>query len=646
MTHRDDIRILGIHFGHDASLALFENGQLVSFCELERVTRLKHQFGVEEASVLQFLERCGVTVQAIDHMALSATQGWGGLTDTIRAAWGFDANLHTCAHFPSWNVEPERFSVRGFGGFYAPHVSRFSPPTFIKFPDTIGPWVQFPNRLPRDSREVEDLLERLTFTQENFVPTPHHREAFYSNFLSPFRVTLGGVTRPAFFVPHHLCHAWYAAYYLPENSYIVSHDGGSPERYFNSGGIFFAGEDAVVPVCGHNLGLGHLYTQASLMAGFDVEGSGKLMGLAAYGHPSMGIETLIEPIRALSYADDTLDKAQLDDLFFKVVLLSKHHAVQKRRARAPFSFALEDPDHAIALAANTQYLVEMLFSQEIGKLLNILLEGRETSSVVGLVGGFALNCPANTQLQLRVPEARIEGLPGAPDGALSIGSAAMVHGFLTGDMPRNGLSASPTHAAFPPRRDLSAAPYTVPLAQVVLDAPLPRWMARQIRAGKIFCFFEGVSEIGPRALGHRSILAHAVSGEIRDRVNLRKGREAWRPLAPMVREVDFARYFFGSPENADHMLFTFPVMSSDIPAVTHADGTARVQVLRPERGVLYEVLTMLDEMDAVPVIINTSYNVAGEPIVETMEHAVNSFKKLHFDFLVAEGVVYENSPAT
>ena len=153
------------------------------------------------------------------------------------------------------------------------------------------------------------------------------------------------------------------------------------------------------------------------------------------------------------------------------------------------------------------------------------------------------------------------------------------------------------------------------------------WYANELISGKIFCHYQGKSEIGPRALGARSIIAHAVDKKIRDTINIKKGRELWRPLAPMVLKDKFNEFFeeIGNIEDgAACMLFNYFVKDPiKIPACTHVDNTARVQIC--ENNFLIEVLRQLEKLDAVPVIINTSFNIAGEPIVETANQAVRSF---------------------
>src|SRR5262249_5143113 len=137
-----------------------------------------------------------------------------------------------------------------------------------------------------------------------------------------------------------------------------------------------------------------------------------------------------------------------------------------------------------------------------------------------------------------------------------------------------------------------------------------------------------------------SILAKASSAAVRDRINALKGRENWRPLAPIVRNEDFHRYFHGNAEACRFMLFTYPVISLDLPGITHVDGTARVQTIGPDDAFLSAVLAALPAHGEPAVMVNTSFNTAGEPIVETVAHAIDSFAKLNADWLIVEDALY------
>jgi carbamoyltransferase len=151
-------------------------------------------------------------------------------------------------------------------------------------------------------------------------------------------------------------------------------------------------------------------------------------------------------------------------------------------------------------------------------------------------------------------------------------------------------------------------------------------------------WFEGRSEAGPRALGHRSILADPRRVENWARVNRIKGREGWRPFAPIVLEDELTRWFDGAPAASPYMLFNARVKSDRIPAVTHADGTARVQTVTAKDGGFHRVLTRFAALTGVPVLLNTSFNGPAEPIIETADQAVRFLMASALDALYVDGV--------
>ena len=157
-----------------------------------------------------------------------------------------------------------------------------------------------------------------------------------------------------------------------------------------------------------------------------------------------------------------------------------------------------------------------------------------------------------------------------------------------------------------------------------------------MRENKIIGWFEGRSEIGPRALGHRSIFANPKFFDNWRKVNEIKMREIWRPFAPIVLEKFEDQYFDGLQQENFYMLFNSYVKIEKIPAITHIDKTARVQVVNEKNGLCYEMLECFYKLTGTPVLLNTSLNGPGEPIIEEPEQALNyliesKLDKLYFD---------------
>ncbi|MDA1194588.1 MAG: hypothetical protein O2894_05330, partial [Planctomycetota bacterium] len=171
-------------------------------------------------------------------------------------------------------------------------------------------------------------------------------------------------------------------------------------------------------------------------------------------------------------------------------------------------------------------------------------------------------------------------------------------------------------------------------------------VAQRIAAGEIVAVARGRAEFGPRALGHRSLLATPTTTASRDRVNRQKGREAWRPLAPIVREGD--QRWFRNLVASPHMILTFeatPAARAQLPGVVHVDGTARVQTVAAHGDTfIRHILDALDALGQPPVVINTSFNRRGEPIVNTAEEAWAAYVAIGADALVLDEFLHERTP--
>jgi carbamoyltransferase len=167
--------------------------------------------------------------------------------------------------------------------------------------------------------------------------------------------------------------------------------------------------------------------------------------------------------------------------------------------------------------------------------------------------------------------------------------------------------------------------------------------AGMLHAGKVLALFQGRSEMGPRALGNRSILMTPFTAEARDHLNnVVKRREPFRPFAPVVPEGEVARYF-ECADPSPFMLYTTQVKQAyrqRLAAVTHVDGSARLQTVSPrQNALLHSLLLEFGSLAGTPILLNTSFNVAGEPLVETPEDAIRCFERNRIDALLIEGVL-------
>jgi carbamoyltransferase len=369
--------------------------------------------------------------------------------------------------------------------------------------------------------------------------------------------------------------------------------------------------------------LGVYYAMITQHLGFDYgEDEYKVMGLSSYGEPTRDLSALLRPngtgydfctamLRG-AHAPGEPPLSPQEPLFSDAFT---REFGMSRIKEAPFDKSHKD------FAASAQKHLEIVLVQM----------ARTYQQQTGLrrlciAGGVAMNCVGNQRLAA-IPEFDSVFVPPvAGDCGLALG-AALEQAHREGDAAPAPLH----HAAWGPQYsddEITRACKEVGAEFQYCDTPA-EWAAERIARGEIVGWFQGRMEYGPRALGHRSILADPRLADMKDRVNaVVKFREGFRPFAPSVIE-ERAGDFFKSPFHAPFMTFTFDVRDehlSTIPAVTHVDGTARVQVVRKDTDALYHTLIReLGRRTGVPVVLNTSFNIKGQPIVENPNQALSTY---------------------
>ncbi len=389
----------------------------------------------------------------------------------------------------------------------------------------------------------------------------------------------------------------------------------------------------------HSLGM--LYSTFTAYLGFKVnEDEYKVMGLAGYGRP-----TLVEEVRKLVHP--TPDGAFTLDLdYFEFHTTAERSFSRKfielfgspRSPYEPIDMGTADGQRFADCAASVQRVLEDTLV-EISRTLH-----RETGLPdLCLGGGVALNGVANARILAESGFERVFVPPAPGDAGCAMGAALYADRIHFGNPDRD----VPDHPFWGPSVDGAE------LAQIARedghtveefqDGALVGQIADDLAAGRIVGWMDGAIELGPRALGHRSILAAPHTTEIRDRLNREiKYREPFRPFAPVV-PLESAQRFFDVSESgtrlARFMSGVFPVRrewQSKLQAITHVDGTARLQAL--ERGMsprLYALLEAYGQRSGMPVLLNTSFNLAGEPIVNRAVEGYSTFLRCGIDVLVA-----------
>jgi carbamoyltransferase len=413
------------------------------------------------------------------------------------------------------------------------------------------------------------------------------------------------------YVPHHVAHAASAGLAAPhrESSVLVldgrgeavSHLAG---RYAADGSLTVLASQALP----HSLGL--MYEDVTEHLGFlRSSDEYKVMALASYGVPRhLGV--LREAVRATGDGGFRTDPVAWD-------------ALAKRRAPDD-EFAAEHAD----LAASVQARLEEVLLQLVR-----WLHEQTGDRALTMAGGVALNCVANSRLAAEGPFETIWVQPAAGDAGTALGGAlhvAATAGERAAPMAGADLGRGWTDAELAAWLDTARWPYERP-------ADLADAVAQVLAADGVVAWFAGRSEYGPRALGHRSLLANPGRRETLTKLNDVKGREQFRPVAPMIR-LDRAAEVFDGPLPSPYMLFVHRVRSEwrdRIPAVVHVDGTARAQTVDPaqEPGVA-DLLAAFERRTGLPCLVNTSLNTAGRPMVDDPRDALELFGSAPVDVLV------------
>ena len=410
-------------------------------------------------------------------------------------------------------------------------------------------------------------------------------------------------------VPHHVAHAASATFASGMDPCSVLVLDGRGERGSHLAGRSRNGvlEILAAQELPHSLGL--LYEELTAHLGFRRSSDEyKVMAMASYGEPEH-LEAFRELVRA---GDGGFAVEAVDFSAFAPAL-------------APGGqFGAE---HA-ALAATVQRRLEEVLLE-----LACWLHERTGDADLVLAGGVALNCVANSRLWREGPFERVWVQPAAGDSGTALGAALHVAHAL-GDAP------GPMHTAALGRGwDAAALRAQLETADVAFERPedIADAVAGALADNRVVAWFQGRSEFGPRALGHRSLLADPRRSANLEKLNDIKGREQFRPVAPMVLAERAAEIFEGGPIPSPFMLFTHRVREGwpeRIPAVVHVDGTARIQTVdRVQEPLMARCLERFDARTGVPVVVNTSLNTAGRPMVDDPRDALECFGAAPVDVL-------------
>jgi carbamoyltransferase len=583
--------ILGIScYYHDSAAALVKDGRIVAAAQEERFTRKKHDSSFPSNAVKYCLEEAGISVSDIGYVAF------------------YDKPFIKFERILDTYIACAPAGIR----------------SFIK---AVPLWIK------KKLWMKELIKEELGYGGPIIFPEHHESHAASAFFPSPYReaaiLTMDGVGE------------WTTTSYGT-----------------GSGNSISLKADIRFP---HSLGL--LYSAFTYYTGFKVNsGEYKVMGLAPYGNPVYRDLILKELIDLKPDGSFKLNMKYFNYCAGLTMTGRRFHRLFGAPPRRPETkITQRDMDLAASIQAVTEEVM--------------LRMARHVHRVTGmkhlvLAGGVALNCVGNGRIIRETPFKEIWVQPAAGDAGAALGAALFVwYGYLGNERLADGADDSQMSSLLGPSYDDAAvekflrargAPY-----EKLGESELAEAVADLLAREKVIGWFSGRMEFGPRALGARSIIADARSPKMQETMNLKiKFRESFRPFAPSVLEEKCADYFeLGT--KSPYMLLVAPVKGSrrramtpeeeklfgieklnvprsEIPAVTHVDYSARVQTVeRRWNPRFYGVIKKFYEKYGCPVIINTSFNVRGEPIVESPAHAYTCFMRTNMDYLVMGGILLD-----
>ncbi len=594
------VNILGLSaFYHDSAAALVRDGEVLAAAQQERFSRKKHDADFPDEAIRYCLDEAGIRLSELDQIVF------------------YDKPL----------IKFERLLETYLA--YAPRGLR-------SFITAMPIWL-------KEKLFLKDLLKKeLAKLGEVSIPQ----------------------LPPLLFTQHHQAHAASAFFASPfERAAVLCLDGvgewATTSAWLGEGNRLSPQWEIPFP---HSLGL--LYSAFTYFAGFKVNsGEYKLMGLAPYGEPRY-VDLILEHLIALK--DDGSFRMDMRYFNYANGLTMTSRAFERLFGGPPRKPESPVTQREMDLAASIQVVTE-----EVVLRLARSLHRELDADRLCLAGGVALNCVANGRLQREGPFEELWIQPAAGDAGGALGAALSVwHEYL--EQPRKGSTTDRMQGAYlGPRFTNAQIQAFLDHAEIAYrrldDETLMSQLAELLDAGQIIGWFQGRMEFGPRALGGRSIIGDPCNPRMQTVMNLKiKYRESFRPFAPAVLAEQVSNWF-EQTQPSPYMLIVAPVAESkriamseaeqqlfgidklniarsEIPAITHVDYSARLQTVHRETNPrFHRLIEAFAERTGCPLLVNTSFNVRGEPIVGSPEDAYRCFMRTEMDTLVLENCLLAKS---
>ena len=374
---------------------------------------------------------------------------------------------------------------------------------------------------------------------------------------------------------------------------------------------------------------GSLYSFFNQICGFAILDSGKLMGLASYGQPRY-----IDQIKLFAKVTES-SPLGVDIEIGKNIFKNFVKMIMEKRTE----------EEQFKVKADIACSIQAFLEDSVFRIMNMLYEQTKCKNLC-YCGGVAYNSVLNGKIKKNTKFEHVYIPPNAGDAGISMGAALYAyHNFYK--QPRLNRISRVYYGIRYSEKEIESVLLSNNLVSFkrLDNKELIYTAAKCLASGEIVGWFQGGSEVGPRALGNRSILADPRIADMKEKINEKvKFREMFRPYAPCVLEEQVDKYFETDFPNNPYMLYVGDVINPVIPAATHVDMTARLQTVgKEENERFYSLIETFGKFTEVPIVLNTSFNIKGEPIVETPEDAVNSFLRCDMDRLFIENYMVQKN---
>jgi carbamoyltransferase len=599
------MKILGISaYYHDSAAALLDSGDIVAAAQEERFTRKKHDASFPEHAIRYCLDYAGCTLNEVNAIVFYD-----------KPMLKFERLLETYYHF--------------------------APKGFFSFMSSMPVWIK--EKLFQKKLLIDSLKKITPFDKQ--IPK-------------------------LLFTEHHLSHAASTYYPSPFDKAAIITVDGVGEWATTSISIGKNNNITVLKQLEFPNSIGLLYSAFTYYLGFKVNsGEYKMMGLAPYGNTQQ-VATYISIIKKHLVDIKKDGSVFLNQEYFNYAV--GFTMVKEKKWEKLFGFHKRKPESELEQHHCDLALAAQAVTEEI--MLRLAEEAKQLTQCdnLCLAGGVALNCVANGKIDDAGIFKNIFITPASGDAGGALGAAFAAHhiyfnqaknSLTLGQDKLKGSYLGPAYC----NKDIqhTIKKHNASAAIIADENELIEKAATLLAEGKIIGWHQGRMEFGPRALGARSILADARNKDMQKKINLKiKFREGFRPFAPIVPEEDVSEYFeyngaspymllvkqikqsrqhpypadFATKDILERLYF----VRSDIPAVTHVDYSARVQTVRRDTNeMLWKLLMKFKELTGYSVLVNTSFNVRGEPIVNTPDEAYRCFMRTEMDYLFVGNVMFD-----